>query len=208
MTDKTFTQAELDAAIAEANSGLEAKTRQLLAELKEARKSATNTPEQLAAVEAERDELRTKLTATEKAAKDATKRAEDAAKALESEQGAARSYALDAEINAAIAAGNIVPSLVPAFTALVKQQAKAELVDGKYAVQIGDKPAREYISAYLDTDDGKAFKAAPVNSGGGAQGGSGGGGGKTITSDAFNAMSPKDRSAFMSGGGSIVDQAA
>jgi hypothetical protein len=43
---------------------------------------------------------------------------------------------------------------------MVKQQAKADLVDGKYAVSIGDKAAKDYITTFLGTEEGKAFKAA------------------------------------------------
>jgi hypothetical protein len=60
----------------------------------------------------------------------------------------------------AIAAGNVVPALVPGFKAMVKQQAKADLVDGKYAVTIGDKAAKDYVTEFLGTEEGKAFKAA------------------------------------------------
>lgn len=210
--DKTYTKADLDAAIAEAKEAQDAKNRELLAEVKalkaDLRKHKEISPDDLAALEAERDDLRAKLTAAEKQAKDALKAAETACKALETEQGAARNYALDAEINAAIAAGNIVPALVPAFTAMVKQQAKADLVDGKYSVQIGDKAAREYITAYLDTDEGKAFRAAPVNGGGGATGGAGGGGSKVVDRNAFATMTPNAQSDFIKAGGKVVDAAA
>lgn len=209
--EKTYTKAELDAAIAEAKEAQDAKNREILAELKEVkqklRASQEIKPEDFTALENERDQLAAKLAQAEKAAKDAAKQAENAAKALEAEQGAARTYALEAEINAAIASGNIVPALVPAFTAMVKQQAKADLIDGKYAVQIGDKPAREYISSYLETDEGKAFRAAAANGGGGATGGAGGGSSKTITRDQFDAMPAKERATFMTSGGAIKDAA-
>ena len=118
-------------------------------------------------------------------------RADGAVKALETEQGAARGYALEAEIAGAIAAGNVVPALVPALKAMVMAQAKADLVDGKYAVTIGDKPAKDYLGAFLDSEEGKAFKAAAVNGGGGAGGGGGSqGGGKTMTKAEYEALDP------------------
>lgn len=216
MTDQTFTKADLDAAIADAKEAQDAKNRELLAEVKalkaDLRKHKEISPDDLAALETERDDLRAKLTAAEKAAKDATKAAETAAKALETEQGAARSYALDAEISAAIASGGIVPALVPAFTAMVKQQAKADLVDGKYAVQIGDKAARDYIASYLESDDGKAFKAAAANNGGGAPGGKGNADAKTITRSELNGMDQMQQAqiglAAAKGEVKIIDRAA
>lgn len=213
MSEQTYTKAELDAAIAEAKEAQDAKNRELLNEVKalkaEVRKHKEISPDDLAALESENADLRIKLAAADKAAKEAGKAAEQATKALEAEQNAARSYALDAEINGAIAEGNIVPSLVPAFTAFIKQQAKPDLVDGKYVVQIGDKPARDHIKAFLDTDEGKAFRAAPVNGGGGAQGSQGSGAGvKQITRAQFDGMDQAARVAFAKDGGKVVDQAA
>lgn len=180
--EKTFTQAELDAAIEKAVGPMRAKIDEAMDEAKEAKRklraASEIKPEDLSAAEERADRAESKVTELTKQVSTLTKDHENAVKALEAEQGAARNFALEAEINAAIAAGNIVPALVPAFTAFVKQGAKADLVDGKYAVMIGDKPAAEHIKALLDSDDGKHFKAAPVNGGGGAQGGGGQGGGK------------------------------
>lgn len=211
--EKTFTKAELDEAIAAAKEAQDAKNAELLGEVKklkaDLRKMKDISPEDMAAIEAERDKALADLAAAQKAAKEATAAADKAAKALEAEQGAARSYALEAEISSAIAAGNIVPALVPAFTAMVKQQAKADLVDGKYAVTIGDKPAKDYITTFLGTEEGKAFKAAAANSGGGAPGNDkGASGGKTITRSEFDALGHVERAAFAKEGGKVVDAAA
>jgi hypothetical protein len=214
---KELTQADIDKAVNAAVEkmqksldALEAKNSELLDEAKKAkaelRKVKEISPEDVAAIEAERDKALVDLAAANKAAKEATAAAEKATKALEAEQGAARSYALDAEINKAIAEGNVVPALVPAFSAMVRGQAKADLVDGKYAVTIADKPAAEYISTYLNGEEGKAFKAAPMNSGGGGSGGgSGSGGGKQVTRAAFDAMGQVERVSFAKEGGKVVD---
>ena len=76
------------------------------------------------------------------------------------------------EITDAIAKGNVVPAAVPALKAMVQQQAKAELVDGKVcpcgsATNLPANSSRRSLSG----DDGKAFRAAGGNSGGGAPGG-------------------------------------
>lgn len=215
--DKTFTKADVDAAIRaavqEAEDGLRAKRDELLDEVKELKAALRKTqdikPEDFAALENENDRLKAELTKAQKEAKDFAKQAEQAAKALETETTAARSYALEAEIASAIAAGNVTPALVPAFKALVQQQAKADLVDGKYAVMIGDKPAKDYITSFLDSDEGKHFRAAPINGGGGAPGGAAGGtGGKTLTRAQFDALSHPERATFSKDGGKVVDQAA
>lgn len=215
MADETFTKADFDKALKdavdEATQGLKDNLKEALDEAKEAKRklraASEIKPEDMAALEADNEKLRTDLAAATKAAKEATATAEKATKALETEQAAARSYAIDAELNAAIAEGNIVPALVPALTAMMKGQTSAELTDGKYAVKIGDKPAREAIKALLETDDGKAFKAASLNGGGGSGGGGGKGGGKVIDEATFNAMPPKQRAAAMAEGATIAPAA-
>jgi hypothetical protein len=211
--DKTYSQADIDAAVAKALDGVKSKNDELLDEVKglKAKLRATSeiSPEEMARVEAERDKALAELGEAAKQVKALTAERDKAAKTLEAEQGAARTYALEAEIAGAIAAGNVVPALVPGLTAMVKQQAKADLVDGKYAVMIGDKPAKDYISGFLDSDDGKAYRAAMANGGGGANPGTGGtGGGKTVTRAQLDGMAHGDRSAFMKEGGKVVDAAA
>lgn len=210
--EKTFTQADLDAAIEKAVGPLKSKLDEVMDEAKEAKRklraASEIKPEDLAAAEDRADKAEQALADANKALKTLTKERDDAVKSLESEQGAARTFALEAELASAIAEGNVVPALVPAFKAMIAQQAKADLVDGKYSVTIGDKAAREHIKAFLDSEDGKAFRAAPVNGGGGATGGGGGGSGKTIGRDQFATMPPRDQSAFIKEGGKVVDQAA
>lgn len=211
-----FTQADIDAAVAKANekhdddvAGLKKKVDDLIATNKQLKRGTEIKPEDLAAAEERADKAEAKVAELEKSVKAMTTERDKAVKSLETEQTAARTYALDAEINAAIAAGNVVPALVPALTAMVRQGAKADLVDGKYAVTIGDKAASEHIKALLDSEDGKHFRAAPNNSGGGAGGGSGAAGvGKTITRSEYDAKSPADQLAFAKDGGKVVDQAA
>lgn len=217
--EKTYTKAELDAAIEKAVEtatgdveGLKAKVEELIGDNKrlkiEARKAKEIDPAEVERLHAENEELQGKLTAAEKAAKEALKAKEAAEKALETETGAARAYAMEAEVSSAIAAGNILPALVPAFKAMVMQHAKAELADGKYVVTIGDKPAKDYVESFLGTDEGKAFKAAAVNGGGGAMGGTDKAGGKTMSRSAFDALGHVERAAFAKDGGKVVDEAA
>jgi len=216
MADQTFTQADIDAAIEkivgplkESIAKLETKNDELIGENRKLKRGAEIKPEDLAAAEDRADKAERALVDSEKAVKALTTERDKAVKALEGEQGAARSYALEAEIASAIASGNVVPALVPAFKALVTQGAKADVVDGKYQVTIGDKPAAEHIKALLASDEGKHFVAAPNNTGGGS-GGSGGaqGGAKTMTRSQFEALDQGARATFAKDGGQVVDQAA
>lgn len=217
MSEATFTKADVDAAIAAAKEAQDEKNRELLAEVKDLKNKLRATqeikPEDLTAAEARAEKAEAALKEAQKQIGTLTKERENLAKTLEAESGAARSYALEAEISDAIAKGNVVPALVPAFKAMIQQQAKAELVDGKYAVTIGDKAAREYISAYLDSDEGKAFKVANANHGGGAMGGKGNGtGAKQITRAEYNALSIAEQAtigmAAAKGEMQIIEQAA
>ena len=216
MTDKTFTQADIDAAVAKAVGdleGLKANLTTALDEAKEAKRklraASEIKPEDLTAAEeraekaeAEAKRLTGELTKAQKAAEAATK-------ALETEQASARTFAQEATLADAIAKANVVPALVPAFKAMIAAQAKTELVDGKFATMIGDKPASDYITEFMNTDDGKAFRAAPVNGGGGANGGGGKGeGGKTVTRTEWDGMDHVTRASFSKDGGKVVDQAA
>lgn len=219
--EKALTQADIDKAVKDAvaaaktelqegfdaeTQGLKDKNRELLGKLREA---SGVKPEDLQAAEADRDKALADLAEAQKQVKALTTERDKAVKSLENEQAAARSYALEAELSGAISEGNVVPSLAPAFRAMMAQQARAELVDGKYAVTVGDKPAREAIKAFLDSDDGKAFRAAPINGGGGAPGSQGSqGGGKTATRAEFDAMPAAAKVEFGKEGGKVVDQAA
>lgn len=210
--EKTYTQADIDK-LAASVEALEAKNAELVGDVRKAKQAARAAseikPEDMAAVEAERDKALADLASLNKTVATLTKERDTATKALETEQGAARSYALEAEIASAIAEGNIVPALVPAFKAMIAQGAKADLVDGKYAVTIGDKPARDHIKALLDSEEGKAFRAAPMNGGGGSQGGGGAGGAaKTMDRDSFGKLKPQEQSTFVKEGGKITESAA
>ena len=206
---KTDETAAALAKMQESIDRLEAKNAELIGENRRLKRAGEIKPEDLAAAEDRADKAEAALAEATKQVKTLTTERDNAVQALEQESGAARSYALEAEITDAIAKGNVVPALVPALKAMVAQQAKADLVDGKYAVMIGDKPARDYIGAFLDSDDGKHFKAAASNGGGGAPGGGGAGtGGKVITRAQFDAMSHVERAKFSTEGGKVVDQAA
>lgn len=215
--ENTPSKADLDklqAQVADLATKLEAaegKNAGLLDDLKKAqrelRAAKDITPEAHQAEIDRADKAEAELSKLRADLKTAQTAADKATKALETEQGAARAYAIDAEINGAIADGNIVPALVPAFKAWASQGAAAELVDGKYSVKIGDKAARDHIKALLDSDDGKHFRAAPNNGGGGATGGGGQGGGKTITRQQYDA-DPVAGMKAVKEGATVVDAAA
>ena len=205
---KAALKAAVEEAVEAAKGPLDSKNRELLAELKEARKSATITPEQLSAVEAERDKLRGDLTAATKTAKDATTAAEKAAKALETEQAVTHRLIAENGLVAELTkAGVTDPAYLDAVKALHIGQVKVVAEGDERKAMFGDKPLADAIKEWAGTDIGKRFVAAPINGGGGAPGGSGGESGKIMSTSDFNALNPKARSAFMADGGKIADQA-
>jgi ParB-like chromosome segregation protein Spo0J len=158
---KGFTQADIDAAVKAATDKvqesidrLEAKNTELVGDLRKARKAGEIKPEDLAAAEDRADKAEAALAAANKSLKERRPR-------REGDQGArnraGRGPLLCARRrdHAGDRSGQCRSRAGPAFTAMVKQQAKADLVDGKYAVSIGDKAAKDYITEFLGTEEGK-----------------------------------------------------
>jgi multidrug efflux pump subunit AcrA (membrane-fusion protein) len=206
------TKAAIKAAVeeaAEAAKGpLDAKNRELLAELKEARKSATITPEQLSVVEAERDKLRTDLTAAQKAAKDAATAAEKAAKALEAESTVTHRLVAENGLMKALSdAGVTDPAYLEAAKAMHIGSVKIVAEGDTRKAMFGDKELDAAVKEWAAGDVGKKFVSAPNNGGGGAPGGKGGADAKKIGSAEFNALPAKDRAAKMAEGYVIADAA-
>lgn len=218
--EKTYTKADIDAAVAAATAKiqesvdrLESKNEELVGELRstksELRKTKDISPEDFAALESDNEKLRADLAKAQKEAKDAGTRAEKAEKSLETEQSAARNYAIEAAIADQVTSIGVVPALSEGFKAMHRGNFTAELVDGAYVVKTADgKDAKTYFSEIAGSDAGKHWISSGGNSGGGAPGGGrGGGGGKQLSEADVNAMSPKERAAFFNDGGSIADAA-
>ncbi len=77
--------------------------------------------------------------------------------------------AIASELSAALSEANVVPQLLKAATAMFKYE--ATVVDG--VVMFDGKPLADQVKAFVNSDDGKAFKAAPQNSGAGTTGANG-----------------------------------
>ena len=166
----------LEEKIAEALTPLTNKNKELLAEVKKAKKGAEITPEQLAEVENERDTLSATLAETNKTLKTLQKTADDATKALASEQGFNHKLLVDNGLTSQLMeAGVKNPVHLKAALALIKSSAEVKVVaDGDNRTpQIGGKALDAFVKEWAASDDGKVFVTAPGNSGGGAGGGKG-----------------------------------
>jgi hypothetical protein len=201
-------QAEIDALIETATTGLKNKNTELLTELKKARKSAEITPEQMAEVEAERDKAQTELQAAHKAAKDAAKAYEVAVKALEQESGFTQKLLVDNGLVSELTKHGVTNAVsLKAAQSMLRGGVKVE-VDGENRVaKYGDKALSDYVKEWAASDEGKHFVTAPSNSGGGAQG-SGGSKteGMTMTRASFDGLDIGKKVEFSKKGGKLTDQ--
>lgn len=171
-------QAAIAAAVEAAIAPLTAKRDELLGEVKKLRKSAEISPEQLATVEAERDKLAADLQAAQKAAKDATKAAETAAKQFTDESQFTQRLLIDHGLTEALTAHGITnPVHLKAAQALLRSGVQIVADGDKRIAKFGDKPLADAVKEWAAGDEGKYFVSAPNNSGGGAAGGGKSGGG-------------------------------
>jgi DNA repair exonuclease SbcCD ATPase subunit len=186
MTDKIYTQIELEQAIEEATSSLVKKKNELLAELKTARKNAENSidadklQDKIESLETERDTLL-------KQQKENTKALETATKLLESESGFTSKLLLDNGLTDALVKAGIAPQFLPAAKSLLSTQAKIIAEGDTRKAVIGDKELSAFVKEWTASDEGKHFVQAPTNGGGGADGS------KTPNTNDLMKLSPVER---------------
>lgn len=159
--------------IDEAVEPLAKKNKELLGEVKKAKKGAEIDPVELERLETERDGLAAQLADANKALKAATTQLTDAQKALEGETGFNRGLLIDNGLNAAlIEAGVKDPTFLKAAAHMIKGSSAIEVkVEGaNRSAMVGDKALAAFVKEWSQSDEGKAFVAAPGNGGGGAPG--------------------------------------
>jgi vacuolar-type H+-ATPase subunit I/STV1 len=167
---KAAIQAAVDAAI----KPLTDKRDELLGEVKKLRKESAIKPEDLEAVEKERDELKTQLATAQKESKTFKEAADKATKALESESGFTQKLLVEnglteAFMKAGVTDQDYIDLLKSKHTGLAKV-----VIDGdNRKVMFGDKDMDTYLTEWKSTDAAKKFIAADGNSGGGSGGGDG-----------------------------------
>lgn len=191
-------QEAIKAAVEEATAALANKNKELLGELKEARKGKAINPEDLEKLESRIEELTGQLTEAQKTAKTATKEAEKATKALADAEGFTQRLLVDNGLTDALTkAGVSNPVHLKAAKALLSGQVQIVADGDSKVAKVGEKALADYIGEWAKGDEGKFFVAAPNNSGGGANGGGGGSGNKPAGS-LKEAKSKDDRIAVIS----------
>jgi hypothetical protein len=195
------------AAVAEETKGLKGKNDELLGKIKKLQQGQTITPEELAAVEAERDDWKAKASEATKAAAKAAKDKEVSDKRAADNEAAMSRLVVDNGLSdALIKAGVTNPVHQKAAKALLREQVALADENGSKVAKVGDKALSDYITEWAGSDEGKHFVTAPDTSGGGSRGGQRvNAGGKAISRAQFDALDPVARAAHFSEGGSVSD---
>jgi hypothetical protein len=199
-------QEQIKAAVEEATAGLAAKNKELLAELKEAKKGKQIDPAEVEKLESKIALLETDLGNATKALKDGNRAYESLKASLDAETGFTSKLLLDNGLTDALVKNGVAAPFLPAVKAMLISQAKIEANGNDRVAKIGDKELNEFVKDWATSDDGKNFISAPANAGGGSAGGSSGGtGGKTVSRSSFDAMSHVERANFVKQGGKVTD---
>lgn len=198
-------KAAIDAAVAEATEGLRNKNTELLGKLKKAQQGAAIDPAEYAALEAERDDLRGKLQAADKATKKLTADLEAATKRAADVDSAYSNSLRDAALTEALTKAGVTPALLKAAKALLGPQATVADENGTRVVKAGDKALGDFITEWASSDEGKHFVVAPHTSGSGAQGSGRVSTGKTMSHADFNALPATERARRMADGYTLTD---
>ena len=211
--EKTFTKAELDAAIAAAKEAQDEKNRELLAEVKDlkakVRSSQEIKPEDLSAAEERADKAEAALKEAQKSVATLTKERDGAVKALETEQGFTQKLLVENGLTDALTQAGVkeAPHL-KAVKAMFAPMVQIVAEGDQRIAKVGDKALLDHVKEWASSDEGKFFVSAPVNGGGGATGGKGGVTGKTANDEELKAMGAKGRAEFFASGGMHADAAA
>jgi len=173
LTSDEVKQAIKDA-VDEATASLAAKNKELLGELKQARKGSEIKPEQLEALESQIDTLKGELSTAQSAAKEASKKAELATKQLEAESGFTQKLLVDNGLSdVLVKAGVNNPAMLKAVKSMLSGQVQIVAEGDNRVAKVGDKALTDFVSEWAKSDEGKHFITAPNNSGGGSNGGDG-----------------------------------
>lgn len=165
------------AAVEEATSALASKNKELLGELKEARKGKQVSPEEVEKLQGQIDELTASLNDAKKQATTATKDAEAARKQLQDAEGYTQRLLVDNGLTDALAkAGVTNPAHLKAVKAMLSGQVQVVAEGDQKVARVGDKALGDFVGEWAKGDEGKFFVSAPNNSGGSAGGGSPAGG--------------------------------
>lgn len=191
--EKTYTQADIDAAVEKAVGPLKSKLDEVMDEAKEAKRklraAGEITPETLSAAEDRAEKAEARVKELEKQNGTLTKERDTAAKALETEQGFTQKLLIQDGLKSALLANGVKDEdFIDTLTAKFAVGATVVAEGDARVAKIGDKAVADAIKEWAASDAGKKFVAAPVNGGGGAPGSGGakGGAANPFAKDSYN----------------------
>ena len=193
-TDTPEGKEALKAIIAEETNGLLKKRDELLGEVKKLRKNSEIDPEEFNRLREENDELQSKLTEAQKAAKKAADDAQKALKQAEVESGAVRQLLVENGLNEALTKAGVKPEYLKAAKAMFAKDVQVVQEGESRIAKVGDKALTDFVAGWAQSDEGKHFVSAPANSGGGASGGGKGGQGAGVKGKVDG--TPAERAAY------------
>lgn len=158
------------AAVAEAVEGLKAKNAELLGKLQKAKQGAAIDPAEVAALEAERDQLKAERDAANKAIKKSEQTVAEALKRAEAAEGYTTKLLVDNGLtDALIKAGVTNPVHQKAAKAMLAGQVEVADEGGTKVPRLNAKALADAITEWAGSDEGKHFVTAADTNGSGAQ---------------------------------------
>lgn len=168
--DAKILQDAIDAAVAP----LVSKNKELLDEVKQARKGKQIDPAEVEKLQGQIDTLTDERDTAIKTAKAATKAAEDAAKALTAESSFTTRMLVENGLMAELTKNGVTNAAhLKAAKAMLSGGVTIEADGENRVAKFGGKPLDVSVKEWAASDEGKNFVAAAANSGGGAAGGGG-----------------------------------
>lgn len=171
MSDEKDIKQQIADAVKEATDALAAKNRELLAELKTAKKGQEIKPEELDKLQAKIDGLENENDQLVKQVKEQAKAFDKSQNDLQAENAFTSKLLLDNGLTEALVKAGVSAPFLPAVKAMLSAQAKVVADGENRKAMIGEKDLTTFIAEFAASDEGKHYIQAPNNTGGGANGG-------------------------------------
>lgn len=192
-TDTEEGKAELQKLIDAQTAGLKSKNEELLGDQKKLKADMKTFQDKLDSITREKDEAEAAAatksgdieTIKANLTKAHTKEKETLTTERDSLKGQLNQVLIDKGLTEALVAANVAPQHMKAVTAMIKAEAKGEIVteNDTPIAKFNGKTIKDYVSDWSQSDEGKHYVAAQQNGGGGAGGSNGGSKATNVKSD-------------------------
>ncbi len=148
--------------------GLKAKNKKLIGDLKLAKAGtpAEGDADEIARLETELGENKTKLRAAETSLRKTTNELAEAKTTAETESAFSRNLIIENDLTSALLAVNVAPQFVDAAKAMLGKAATVATDGDTRKAVVGDKSLGDYVKEWAGSDAGKHFVVPPANGGG------------------------------------------